>query len=81
VSRSQLPALAVALTLALLLPGCSDAPDQPAQADQIEKLNQVIERFPSLEPARNAANADGVLTEHEIIAIFEQAEALPKASD
>ena len=80
-SRSQVPALAVTLALALLLPGCGDAPDQPAQADQIDKMNQVIERFPSLEPARNAANADGVITEHEIIAIFEQAEALPKAGD
>ena len=71
----------VALTLALLFVGCSDAPDRPAQPDQIDQLNQVIERFPALEPARKAAEADGVITEHEIIAIFEQAEALPKASD
>lgn len=69
------------LAVALLLTGCGDAPDRPAQADQIEKLNQVIERFPTLEPARNAANADGVITEHEIIAIFSQAEALPKGGD
>ena len=77
--RCQLSALVPAL--ALLLPACGDAPDRPAQADQIEKLDQVIERFPTLEPARNAANSDGVITEHEIIAIFEQAEVLPKAGD
>lgn len=71
----------IAFSLALLLTGCNDAPDRPARTDQIEKLNQVIERFPSLKPARAAANADGVITEHEIIAIFEQAETLPPASD
>ena len=77
--RCQLSVLAPAL--ALLLTGCGDAPDRPARPDQIEKLNQVIERFPTLEPARTAANADGVITEHEIIAIFDQAQALPKAGD
>ncbi|MGB5736999.1 MAG: hypothetical protein WBM40_21405 [Thiohalocapsa sp.] len=66
----------VALALSPLLIGCSDAPDRSAQPDQLEKLNQVVERFPALEPARRAANADGVITEHEIIGIFEQAQAL-----
>ena len=70
-----------ALALPLLLSGCGDAPDRPAQPEQIEKLNQVVQRFPALEPAMQSARADGVITEHEIIAIFEQAQALSKAAD
>lgn len=57
-------------------PPTPDAETLPATADQLMKLDQVIERYPTLSELADKARADGSVTEGEIIAIFEAAVAL-----
>lgn len=82
-----------ALLSALLLPGCGDgnsegAADQPGQpidmpatADQLEKLDRVVERFPEVESFADQARADGTVTEQEIIDVLSEAEQVKAARE
>lgn len=88
-----LPRLAPATLLltALLLHGCGDqsteqATDQPgdssviaASPEQIEKLDQVVERFPQIKPLADQARADGTITGQEVIEVFTEAEKVKNA--
>ena len=90
----NLPRLAPAALLltALLSHGCGDqsteqATDQPgdpiaipATPEQIEKLDQVVERVPQIKPLADQARADGTVTEQEIIEVFTEAEKVKNAS-
>lgn len=67
------------LGVALLLNGCGDPADVPARPDQIEKLNQVVERYPALNGLYEQAKDDGIITKREILAILAEGKKLTEA--
>lgn len=90
---NTLPRLApfTLLLAALILQACGDqsteqATDRPgdlmvtpATPEQIEKLDQVVARFPQIKPLADQALADGTVTEQEIIEVFTAAEKVKNA--
>ena len=86
---------AALLLATLLLTGCGDESgdaignqvgnqvgepiDMPATPEQIEMLDQVVERFPEIRPLADQARADGTVTEQEILNLFTEAEKVKAA--
>jgi hypothetical protein len=74
------------LIYSLLLHGCGDEAaeqtagqpgdpiDLPATPEQIAKLEAVVRRFPEVKPLADRAEADGTITEGEILEVFTAAE-------
>jgi hypothetical protein len=88
-----LPANAPAAVLltAVLLHGCGEQADEqaadqpgapidmPATPAQIDKLDEVVERYPEVKPLADQARADGTVTEQEIIGVLTEAEKVKAA--